>query len=134
MAEKQAVASQSAAAVRRKSSEMSQAMRDRLEAFNSGGGGVGGGSFDEEDGAVSPVAGREHKTSGLTAGVIEPDQKFHQKLMAFRKISEGKLDVPKEALKPKPPQSISSLLAGVGIEGGLFRAPTPLVPHLKYQQ
>ena len=109
MAEKQAVASQSAAAVRRKSSEMSQAMRDRLEAFSSG----GGGSFDEEDGAVSPVAGREHKTSGLTAGVIEPDHKFQQKLMAFRKISEGKLDVPKEALKPKPPQSISSLLAGV---------------------
>ena len=64
-------------------------------------------------GIISGGGGAKEPKTSLTAGVIEPDQKFHQKLMAFRKISEGKLDAPREPLKPKPPQSISSLLARV---------------------
>jgi len=92
---------------RRKSSEMSATMRERLEAFKTNGEGDEG----TEEGNISGGGGPKEPKTSLTAGVIEPDQKFHQKLMAFRKISEGKLDAPREPLKPKPPQSISSLLA-----------------------
>ena len=84
-------------------------MRERLEAFKTNGEGDEG----TEEGNVSGGGGAKEPKTSLTAGVIEPDQKFHQKLMAFRKISEGKLDAPREPLKPKPPQSISSLLARV---------------------
>ena len=88
---------------------MSATMRERLEAFKTNGEGDEG----TEEGNISGGGGAKEPKTSLTAGVIEPDQKFHQKLMAFRKISEGKLDAPREPLKPKPPQSISSLLARV---------------------
>ena len=104
--------------VRRKSSELSATMRERLEAFNA-----------EQQGA---------EERATTAGPIEPDQQFHKKLMAFRKISEGKLEPPAEALKPKPPQSISSLLAG-GVSSIFFvffvkRSFLYLLPFLQSSQ
>ena len=85
--------------VRRKSSELSSTMKSRLEAFNS------------QEALSSGSNSMESEVKQLTAGPIEPDQQFHKKLMAFRKISEGKLEQPQD-MKPKPPISISSLLGG----------------------
>lgn len=86
--------------VRRKSSELSTTMRSRLQAFNS------------QETISSSSGSAETEVRQTTAGPIEPDQQFHKKLLAFRKISEGSLEKPKE-MKPKPPMSISSLLGGV---------------------
>ena len=85
--------------VRRKSSELSSTMKSRLEAFNM------------QEGQSSGSNSMENESRQTTAGLIEPDQQFQKKLMAFRKISEGKLEQPQD-MKPKPPISISSLLGG----------------------
>lgn len=67
-------------------------MKSRLEAFIS-------------PQQVSQTDGREKPVDSAP----EPDEKFHEKLQTFRKISEGTNndDVPK---KPKPPLSYSSLI------------------------
>ena len=85
--------------VRRKSSELSASMKTRLEAFNS-------------STQASGIPEAEKAEVVKTAGVVEPDKTFHNKLLAFRKISEGNLQQAEVERKPKPPQTISSLLGG----------------------
>ena len=85
---------QSIPPVRRKSSELSTTMRSRLEAF------------------ISPPptpasSGPETRTSG--DHTPEPDEKFHEKLSTFRKISEGTKE--EEVVQRKPKLSYSSLIA-----------------------
>lgn len=85
---------QSVPPVRRKSSELSTTMRSRLEAF------------------ISPPpppssSGPETRASG--DHTPEPDEKFHEKLSTFRKISEGTKE--EEVVQRKPKLSYSSLIA-----------------------
>ena len=90
--------------VRRKSSELSASMKTRLEAFNS-------------STQASAIPETEKAEMVKTAGVVEPDKTFHNKLQAFRKISEGNLHQTDVERKPKPPMTISSLLGGgVGVK------------------
>ena len=84
--------------VRRKSSELSTTMRSRLEAFISPSNPVVSGG---------PADSREKAAGDHTP---EPNEKFHEKLSTFRKISEG----PKEeevSVQRKPKLSYSSLIA-----------------------
>ena len=80
--------------VRRKSSELSTTMRSRLEAF------------------ISPPATVAGSEPVLKSGdhTPEPDEKFHEKLKTFRKISEGTKEEETSAQR-KPKLSYSSLIA-----------------------
>ena len=83
--------------VRRKSSELSASMKTRLEAFNS---------------STQASGIPETEKSDAVKTTVEPDKTFHNKLQAFRKISEGNLHQQEVERKPKPPMTISSLLGG----------------------
>ena len=83
--------------VRRKSSELSQSMKTRLEAFNS---------------STQAAGGTEGEQKEIQKTTVEPDGQFKQKLQTFRKISEGNLNQTETERKPKPPMTISSLLGG----------------------
>ena len=85
--------------VRRKSSELSATMKNRLEAFNSASQASGANDADGPPEVVLKPA-------------VEPDGLFKQKLQTFRKISEGQLNQTELERKPKPPMTISSLLGG----------------------
>jgi hypothetical protein len=79
--------------VRRKSSELSTSMRSRLEAF------------------ISPPPTVVGSESLVKSGdhTPEPDEKFHEKLKTFRKISEGTKEEEMTAQR-KPKLSYSSLI------------------------
>lgn len=83
--------------VRRKSSELSASMKNRLEAFNT---------------SAQPSGIPEYERAEPQKTSVEPDKTFHNKLLAFRKISEGQLNQTEAERKPKPPMTISSLLGG----------------------
>ena len=83
--------------VRRKSSELSASMKTRLEAFNS---------------STQASGIPETEKADAVKTTVEPDKTFHNKLQAFRKISEGNLHQQEVERKPKPPMTISSLLGG----------------------
>lgn len=87
--------------IRRKSSELSQTMKSRLEAFTS------------ETNLAAPLS------EARKMAVVEPDCTFKEKLQTFKKISEGQVDKVEER-RPRPPQSIGSLLAGVNISWDHF--------------
>lgn len=78
--------------MRRKSSELSNSMKSRLEAFIS-------------PQQTSLTDGREKPVDNTP----EPDESFHEKLQTFRKISEG-VKADDEPKKPKPPLTYSSLI------------------------
>ena len=93
----------SAPPVRRKSSELSNTMKSRLEAF-----------IAPTGSAPSLPEVREKAPDHAP----EPDEKFHEKLQTFRKISEG--PKPEEAnVQRKPKLSYSSLIGVSDIRGVL---------------
>ena len=86
--------------VRRKSSELSTSMRSRLEAF------ISPSSSTAVSSGGSTLDSREKSAGDHTP---EPDEKFHEKLSTFRKISEGTKE--EEIMQRKPKLSYSSLIA-----------------------
>lgn len=76
--------------VRRKSSELSTTMKSRLEAF------------------IAPLAAGTEAKDKPVDHAPEPDEKFHEKLQTFRKISEGPKEEEQGPRKPK--LSYSSLI------------------------
>ena len=86
--------------VRRKSSELSTSMRSRLEAF------ISPSSSTVVSSGGSTLDSREKSAGDHTP---EPDEKFHEKLSTFRKISEGTKE--EEIMQRKPKLSYSSLIA-----------------------
>ena len=83
--------------VRRKSSELSSTMKSRLEAFISPTGSGG-----------PTTSGPEIREKAADQGP-EPDEKFHEKLQTFRKISEGQ-KTEEVNVQRKPKLSYSSLI------------------------
>ena len=93
----------SAPPVRRKSSELSNTMKSRLEAFIA------------PTGSAPSIPEVREKAPDHAP---EPDEKFHEKLQTFRKISEG--PKPEEAnVQRKPKLSYSSLIGVSDIRGVL---------------
>ena len=93
----------SAPPVRRKSSELSNTMKSRLEAFIA------------PTGSAPSIPEVREKAPDHAP---EPDEKFHEKLQTFRKISEG--PKPEEAnVQRKPKLSYSSLIGVSYIRGVL---------------
>jgi hypothetical protein len=80
---------QGAPAVRRKSSELSNTMKTRLEAFT---------NMQEE--------------SNAKARTVEPDETFREKLLNFRKISEPQMEDVDTPKGPKPPPLSYKTLIG----------------------